>query len=496
MPLSYPGIRSVTCVAFAMLLLPTIAASQDVVLTMDGQKIRGDVVSADDVEVHVVDKHAKLHKVPRGEVKLVKRARAKFKPEVAERLEKVASSPENWLRVATWALTDRKFKKGAKLLLSRVIAYEPDNEPAREAAGHVLVDGAWITSPKEAYKLTKETMPEQGYVYYKGGWALKSLVKYVKKSPEDWMRHRGLIWRLITEVRKERGEKVWKNEWYSKKDARLVKTLRSIRDESGDELHAAQTDSTYLFGPYARDTAYAMAVRQKRAREWFVKTFDVEKHKKTLIKRPHLVDYVFTSKEAFKKFLDKNRRFARSQASYEQCQKTGNFCSGANYGAWNHGEGMPWRLASSAGMRMSNMYWRGGPDPDWLSVAIAHHTEIAILGDIRVQWVHVGGYGNEKPVPELKGRGMKELKSTLIEVYGNTPMPGLRALMSKDMNELNDRLDLLGTVYLKYLLENHREKLIQFMIKPKGKNRVERFEAHFGMTFEALDQQFRAWLGN
>ena len=110
--------------------------------------------------------------------------------------------------------------------------------------------------------------------------------------------------------------------------------------------------------------------------------------------------------------------------------------------------------------------------------------------------MHIGAYDQDVKIPELKGHSMKEVKAAVREYYQDNPMPGLRAMMSKDMNELTQEMDTLGTVYLLYLIENHKETWLEFLTKaaPKAQNVRERFEHHFKMTFEEMDLAFRKWL--
>jgi len=231
---------------------------------------------------------------------------------------------------------------------------------------------------------------------------------------------------------------------------------------------------------------------------WFVKAFDVAKRRSWLVKYPGKIDWVLSGDEAFKRYLDKRGRAGRSKAGYELSLRTGNTASGFNYvghlgkEAWKHS------LVSHMGMAMMDAYWvrKGYRVPAWIRVASAHHAELAVFGDVRVQWVHVKAYDQKVKIPELEGHSMKEIKQAVRDYYQNEPMPSLRSMMSKDMNELTQELDTLGTVYLLFFLEEHKETWLNFLTTPipEEQNVRERFERHFKMTFEDMDRKFAEWL--
>ncbi len=66
--------------------------------------------------------------------------------------------------------------------------------------------------------------------------------------------------------------------------------------------------------------------------------------------------------------------------------------------------------------------------------------------------------------------------------------------MQKKINELTQELDLLGTLYMAFFLEEHREAWLDFLSRTGPGKQDKRFQKHFEMTFEAMDKLFQQWL--
>ncbi len=483
---------------FLVALFAASVSAQDFVQLTDGRKLRGEVIKRDDTETWLVTPDAVLEKLASKDVASIRNAQ-KLPAGVVDRLGEDGLDPKHVYAVAEWVAKDPKRKRIAQRLLRRCVALKPDFEPAREALGHVLFERTWYTERKAAYNASKAKMKADGFVYYRGGWIKKEMLSFLKSSFPEWMRYRGLTWRLITEVRQERGDKLWLREWYVGRETKLVRSLKSVWESAQEDIHGADVGRCRVFGAFDRDEVRAIATRHQKASDWFATTFHLAERDRRLITAPRLDDYIFSGPESFIRFLEKNRRRfgldspeAWALAKQTESQSKGNlFVQHAGRPAWE------WGAVSCVGTRLIRRLWAGGDPPAWIWVATGHHAEIAVMGDVRVQWVKTETYGRKTKVPELEGRNMDELKAALREVFAGSPLPGLRVLMNKELNDLDASLDLLGTCYLAFLLEEHRETWLDFCTRTKGhgKDIAKRFEAHFKMTYEACDQLFKKWLG-
>ena len=470
------------------------AMAQDKVKLASGKFITGDIVAIlEGGAIEIVTPEAKLVTIAADQVADVRRG-APLTSRVNQKLAEIdARNPEALFKVASWAFESRGLRKDGKRLAARVVAFKPDHAQAREMLGHVLALGTWYPDSRSAFLAVKDRMKDDGYEFFKKGWIKKELLPFLKEAPADWVLWQNFYWRSLTEVRKERGDKLWKKEWYTGEDAKLVETLERIEKMTGDDCHAGQAGTCKVYCYLGREEAREAAERQQKARTWFIETFDVMKRRPLIRRFPAKIDWVLSGEAAFLKFL--SGRVSGRQ--YALSRKTGNHAAGFFYCGHLGKEAWKWSLVSHMGLAMMRAYWVGGPIPAWIMVASGHQAEMAVMGDVRVQWVHIGAYDQDVKIPQLRGHAMKEIKAAVREYYQNQPMPGLRVMMSKDMNELTQELDTLGVVYLSYLMENHKETWLDFLTKPvlKANNVRERFEHHFKMTFEEMDQKFRKWLG-
>jgi len=491
--------RPVPGLAFlgGVLVLAASLAAQDRVKLTTGKFVTGDILAIVEGRVELVTPEAVLEVIPAELVAEVRRGEP-FSARVRARLAEIDErNPQALFEVAKWAEEARGMRSESLRLLRRAVALRPDFPEARERLGHVLALGTWYPDARTAYTAVKDRMTADGYVYHKQGWIKKELLPYLKETPADWLLWQNFLWRSVTEIRKERGDLLWKKEWYVGEETRLVRTLKEIEALTGDDCHAAKAGPCEVYCYLGREEAQEAAERQLKARQWFVATFEVKQRRRMLETSPTKVDWVLSGDASFQKYLDHMRKRGMSQGQYNLSLRTGNYAAGFFYCGHLGREAWKWSLVSHMGLAMMRAFWVGGETPAWITVASGHHAELNVMGDVRVQWVHIGAYDQEVKIPELRGHSMKEIKEAVLSYYRDHEMPSLRAMMSKDMNELTQEIDTLGTVYLLFFLEEHKETWLDFLTQPapKAQNVRERFEHHFKMTFEAMDLKFREWLG-
>jgi len=480
-----------------LFLLSSFAAAQDTLKLIDGTLVRGDVLSVVAGTVEMVTLDCTLRKFPGDQVAKLRRGKP-MDPVILDRLKAIdVTKAEPLFALARWALKSKKLKKDGLRLLRRLVAVHPDHARAREILGHVKAGDTWYPGARAAFQALKEEMVADGYVYYRKGWIKKELLPFLQRARKDWVLHQGFLWRSLSEVRKERGDRMWDQQWYTHEEAKLVRVLSRLKECTEEHAHGARAGYCRVITVNGREEAQELAERQQQTRDWFVNTFDVKMRDKHLIRLPVSLDYVLSGEPGFERFLEAFKKsFGFSDRYAELCKQTQSatwsglgHCVHLGTPAWKYS------LVSALGHGLMSRFYYGRNAPAWIPIACAHHAEIAIFGDARVQWVGIGEYDQDIPVPKLEGRNLKQIKSAVRAFYSDRPVPGLRVLCSKNMNELSPELDLLGICYMTYFLEGERRGAwLDLLSRPGPNHPHKRFEKYFKKTLEAISQDFRDWL--
>lgn len=96
-----------------------------------------------------------------------------------------ADTVEGQWELAEWC-REHKLSAPREKHLQRVLALNPDHEPARRALGYSRVNGEWMTQ--------KEAMVKQGYRYYKGRYRLPQEIELMEQdrktelAEKEWMK--------------------------------------------------------------------------------------------------------------------------------------------------------------------------------------------------------------------------------------------------------------------------------------------------------------------
>jgi len=144
-----------------LLLLAAAAASHaDDVLLRGGGRVHGVVVehTADRIVIEAAPGRVTL---PASRVERVI-SRASDLATFEERAAKLGTSDASgWLDLGYWA-RERGLATQAQAAFSRVLAVDPDNAPAHDALGHVMLAGRWLTR--------EESYAARGLVEFEGAW--------------------------------------------------------------------------------------------------------------------------------------------------------------------------------------------------------------------------------------------------------------------------------------------------------------------------------------
>jgi hypothetical protein len=148
-----------TIITCFLVLLPVIAAADDVILK-GGGKVSGRILSKTDTAVEV-DVGAGVIKVPMTSVVRVDQKRSAL-DDYYERAQALgAGDAAGWLQLGKWA-SSQGLGTQARTAFENVIAIDPGNVEANQALGRVLMDGRWV-SEEESYRA-------RGYVQFEGEW--------------------------------------------------------------------------------------------------------------------------------------------------------------------------------------------------------------------------------------------------------------------------------------------------------------------------------------
>jgi hypothetical protein len=136
-----------------------VSAAGDVVHLRNGNTLEGQVEKTDD---------GVIVNLPAGQVRITNDAidRIEEKPSVIEQFKERAADlepddAEGHFALAQWAGRNH-LKEEAEALYRQVIGIDPNHAGAREALGHRLVDGKWMTEA--------QAMAARGLVEYNGQW--------------------------------------------------------------------------------------------------------------------------------------------------------------------------------------------------------------------------------------------------------------------------------------------------------------------------------------
>lgn len=152
--------KALSLVCLTVSLLLGAPAQADQIVTVNGTKIRGQIVKATSREVQIRDSRGLVMTVPRDEIQEI--IKEDNKAVFAERFEELKDSDFNGLiALAKWAKKNG-LKDQSKSCLKRVLKSDPEHPKARKRLGYEKVDGKWLRGSK--------LRAAKGLVKYKGKW--------------------------------------------------------------------------------------------------------------------------------------------------------------------------------------------------------------------------------------------------------------------------------------------------------------------------------------
>lgn len=157
------ALRTLALASLLLFLCLGARARADVIHLESGGQYRGEIVSETSRSVTIKTRGGGTIRVPRDEISRIvkeedfaqtfKKRRARLKD---------SRSPKAWCELGAWA-ESKKLKKQARGCYERALKLDPECKPAREALGHKLHQGRWLT-------LDEYNRDVLGLVLYKGEW--------------------------------------------------------------------------------------------------------------------------------------------------------------------------------------------------------------------------------------------------------------------------------------------------------------------------------------
>lgn len=488
------------CAPLALALaLAAVAVAQDSVQLVDKRTLRGDVTEETADSVTIVDGLGNVQVVAVDRIAAVKRG-APLSAAVLAKLAAIdAREPDRLYAVALFALEEVRSKADGQRLLRRVLALAPEHAGARERLGHVNALGVWYANAKDADAAVRKAMVAEGRVQHAGGWVLRADKAALAGDPGAWMLADGHRWRKTAEVMAERGATLWNGEWYLPEDAALLALAREWSERSGGVLHAAREGPCDAVSALGREHARATAARLARTREWFMDTF-----------APRGLDFrsemrstavVLADGAAFERLCRDHAAFlGLDAAGVDYAIGIGN-CLLGELGMVVSAtmDSFEFALVSAHGHTMFRRSWRSSlPLPEWLWAACAHHAEVEILHETRMQYVAGVEFGAASDMPPVAGRDRAAWQRHLQALRGEGRLASigeLLALTRGAVHVLDSRQDTLAFVLLDFLATERRGQLQRFVNGGESADVAAWFELCFEQTPEDMDRALARWLG-
>ncbi len=306
--------RFLLLLAFAAAL----PASADVVHLRDGRKLEGKVVAETATSVTLKLKFGE-QTIPKSDIDRVER-KATTEEEFEERLAAIGAGDANAFHdLGVWAKR-RALVSQATACFEKAIAANPDHAGAREELGWKRFENRWVTAaeyPALVREAEEEENRRRGMVEVDGKWIPKAdheakemgLVnvggKWVTPEEKDliekgYVRHRGR-WVTPEERRmRDRGYDLVNGKWIKHVD---VEGQRRSWDQAWEVGSVHYHIKTNISNAFAEEAASLM----EQAYDAYRRYFGVDLKRK----ERKLSVYVFSEKDEYRSYCEKDRRLAR-----------------------------------------------------------------------------------------------------------------------------------------------------------------------------------------
>lgn len=483
--------------AFLFLVLGAVQAqAQDLLRLLDGKMLRGEVIKESPKAVKFIDVMGKVHVIERDKIKRLRVGRPMKKKTLARLEELTDKSAKGLWEVAVWCSEQKPLKKDSQRLARRVLVMDPEHLAAHQLLGHIKALGVWYEDQEKAHKAVEGKMTADGFVFANNGWIPAEKAEDLAANPDEWLLIDNFKWRPLKDVMWERGFEKFNGTWYSKEQKHLIPEGKAFSELMESKFHIGQVGSCIVLTVGEHEDAIEIAKSLDVVRKWFGKTFEVEKHgdRRDLETKPVNRAILLEDMEMLVKFGDLHMKKLNLNESSLKYQRALNQTLWMPLSHAHAKSDILWKnqFPSQLGGNMLAWYFvKEDIDlPPWMWVASAHLAEIEATGQARVPYFSPSQYGQVEVKENRAARGMSGAREHVKELK----RVSLRALMGKPFNGLSPEDDVVGMVYMHFLLEKYKPQLLKFLTaKPCG-NLWIRFDKFFPKKLEEVDQEFKAWL--
>ena len=145
-------------------LLPVVLLAQDVVITTEGSRLRGEIVSETRKGIRIKTLGGTIF-VPRREIARVERDGDVFRTFEARQAKLDEHDADGWYRLGVWA-QDQGLHPQAIDCFHQAVGIDPDHEDARWELSYRKLNGRWVTEA--------DYYAAKGYVRWRDGWVTQA----------------------------------------------------------------------------------------------------------------------------------------------------------------------------------------------------------------------------------------------------------------------------------------------------------------------------------
>ncbi|MEZ6197312.1 MAG: hypothetical protein R3F20_16540 [Planctomycetota bacterium] len=485
-------------VLITILVLGGSLAAQDTLKLDDGRLLRGEIASESEAETVFITRLGERIVVPAARIVRSRRGRG-LSPRVEARLEGVDVADARALfGVALWASTEKSLVRDAQRLARRVLVLEPEHAEARRLLEHVKLLGVWYEDLESGRRAVRELMKERGFGEFENGFGPEEILVQVRTARAEWViDEETLLWRSLAVVMAEKGYVRFGDRWFAPEEQDLIPDLVAAKEILGLELQAGRVGASSVIASFSRQGCEEHATELEKGRAWFIATFRPER--RSALSQVAMRFWVLREEEHARAFIEKGGgRLHDATAEFAAFSAPlGAMSWGYLSNVTNQQRGTwKWGDVAQLGMALIDHEWTGRVDcPDWIGIAVAHHTEIAVYGDARTWWIAPSRYGQQEKTRTAEGRTFDGAKLEVREDVRKRRAPSLRALFLKKTNQMQVPDDNMGIVLLSYFLEKRKELFMTYLFGSVEVKIDRRFEEVFGHPFEEEEKLFHAWLG-
>lgn len=250
-----------------LLLLGPLAGAllADVVVTRDGRRLEGTIVSESAREVVIRTRLGEIT-VARGDVVSIERGKTR-RQEYDERWA-AARSADDFHALGRWA-DENKMRQEARRAMNRALALDPGHAGANTWLGRVQYRGEWMTPEERDRRMAADReaeMEARGLVRYGDTWVTP---EERVKLEQGLVQHEGR-WIPFADAQRAKGLEEWLGQWVPRREALARESAARVAQAAGVPFQVTLGGEELLVaGPLPLESLERVAERCRAGRVWF-----------------------------------------------------------------------------------------------------------------------------------------------------------------------------------------------------------------------------------